>query len=169
LLRACKTITKPKPCFSKKTTEDSVAPSVGGRFIVSSFKGSAAPGCAVDSAAPAEEAIGVEILTQCALGPGIFALDMVTEYAVDSDLTNNTFQFFQLNGTRLQTIVDQLSFHPDHQPKREQSNGVATRTAFDPDSQNPCAADWPHHTSQKTINKHQKTVQNTVIRFVSES
>jgi hypothetical protein len=82
LLRACKTITKPKPCFSK-TTEDTVAPSVGGRFIVS-FKGTAAPCCAVDFAAPAGEAIGVEILTQCPLGPGIFALDMI-EYAFDSD------------------------------------------------------------------------------------
>jgi hypothetical protein len=93
-----------------KTTEDSVASSVGGRFI-GAFKGTAAPCCAVDSAAPAEEAIGVEILTQCPLGPGIFALDMMREYAFDSDLTNSTSQFFQLNGWRLQMIVDQLSCH----------------------------------------------------------
>ena len=77
LLRACKTITKPKPYFSK-TTEDSVAPSVGGRFIVV-FKGPAAPCCAADSAAFAGEAIGAEILTQCPLGPGIFALDIMTK------------------------------------------------------------------------------------------
>ena len=92
LLRACKTITKPKPYFSKNT-EDSVAPSVGGRFI-GAFKGTAAPGCAVDSAAPAEEAIGVEILTQCALGPGIFALDMMQ----NMPLTRNCdFDLFQSN------------------------------------------------------------------------
>jgi hypothetical protein len=110
LLRACKTITKPKPCFSKKA-EDSVASSARGRFI-GAFKGTAAPGCAVDdSAASAEEAIGVEILTQCPLGPGIFALDMMTEYAFDSDLTNSMFQFFQINGRLLQIIVDQLSCH----------------------------------------------------------
>ena len=86
LLRACKTITKPKPYFSKNT-EDSVAPSVGGRFIVVPvFKGPAAPCCGADSAAFAGEAIGAEILTQCPLGAGIFALDIMTKNAVDSDL-----------------------------------------------------------------------------------
>jgi hypothetical protein len=96
---------------------------------------------------------------------------MMTEYACDSDLTNSNSQFLQLNGRRLQMIVDQLDqlscgcrCHTDHQP----SAAVATTTAFDPDSQNPCAADWPPHITkrlQNTINRHQKTVQNTVIRF----